>query len=162
VHVVVVGDGELRREYEAEAASLGLQSRVHFLGARSQRDLPEALRACDVVALPSLVPEAFPLTVVEALACGVPVVASDCPGVRSMAGEMSGLLTVPPNNPSRLAEAINRLFVDEPLRHQLGEAGRRFVEEHYGWPTIAGNLEGIYQEVLAHVHVSDQLKPRKA
>jgi len=123
-HLVFAGDGETRVEVEREAGPSA--DRVHFLGLRT--DVPALLSLADVMLLPSY-SDAMPMTVLEAMALGVPVIASDVGGVRGALGEEAGIC-VPPGDVAALAEAWERVLDDAELRARLGRGGtlraRRF------------------------------------
>jgi glycosyltransferase involved in cell wall biosynthesis len=122
----VVGAGELRAELEARAAALGTSDTVRFLGART--DVPALLAAADVYVHPSLF-EALPMSILEAMAVGLPAVATDVGGVREIvAHEQTGLL-VSPACADALAAAMARLL-DPASRAALGAAGRAWVKVH--------------------------------
>lgn len=148
LHLLVIGDGELRSYYETLAARLKLQSQTHFAGKIAHTDLPQYLSVGDFLVLPSSPPESFGLVLVEALACGTPVIASDLPGVRTVvAAGVDGLL-VPPGDVEALAEAIHTLLaMPAAQRREMGAAGRRKVVERYTWELAGEKLEAIYTQV---------------
>jgi glycosyltransferase involved in cell wall biosynthesis len=113
--------GSQSAEVEARISRSAHGDRVRSLGQRD--DVPDLLAACDVLALPSLY-EGFPGAVIEAMALGVPVVASDLPTLREVVEEGGSGLLVPPRNPERLAEAMGRMLDDPEASRQLGERGR--------------------------------------
>lgn len=115
-HLVFVGDGETRAEVERAA---GGEDAVHFLGLRE--DVPALLALADLALLPSL-SDAMPMTVLEAMALGVPVLASDVGGVSGVLGAEAGIC-VPPGDTGALAAAWARLLGDGELRAALGRAG---------------------------------------
>ncbi len=150
VKSVIVGDGDLRRQYEAAAAGLGLADRVSFAGRVADCDLPDYYRLADVTVLPSTtMGEAFGLVLLESLASGAPVIASNLPGVRTVVDHGRDGLLVPPADAAALAEAISRVFGDEMARKAMGLAGRRKVESRYDWQCIGEQLEEVYEQVLA-------------
>ncbi|RMG07933.1 MAG: glycosyltransferase, partial [Planctomycetota bacterium] len=113
------GEGPWRARLEASARALGLEGRVRFLGLCA--DAPGLLRSGPLaLALPS-VAEGMPNAVLEALACGVPVVASDLPGTREAAGDAA--LLVPPGDLPALRAALARVLADDGLRARLAAAG---------------------------------------
>jgi glycosyltransferase involved in cell wall biosynthesis len=118
----IAGDGPLREELERQAQKLGIAAQVWFAGFRTN---PYALmREADVFVLPSLW-EGFGNVIVEAMAVGTPVIATDCqhgPG-EIIRGEHEGIL-VPPGDAGALATALERVLKDEPLRKRLVEGGR--------------------------------------
>ena len=111
-HLVLVGDGPLRRSLEAQAAGLGLADRVTFAGSRPQPELPDWYRACDLVVLPSH-SEGIPNVLREAHACGRPFVATRVGGVAELADPATSRL-VEPGDPGALAEAIRATLDDPP------------------------------------------------
>jgi len=145
--LLVVGDGDLKEQYCQQAYDLGISERVVFYGAAGHETLPSLYRACDVVTMPSLVAESFGLVVIEALACGVPVVASNGPGVRSLLQHGDNGLLVEPGNSAALSEAIHQVLQDDATCQRMGQLGRSNVEERYGWTQIGIRLERIYQEL---------------
>ena len=142
---VVIGDGPLRRELEALAEQLGLGERVRFLGLRP--DAPTLVAGFDLLAVPSL-SEGTALRVLEAMAAGVPIVASAVGGIPDqIRHEREGLL-VPPGDPAALATAILSLTRD-PLRARcLGEAGRRRLVSCFGYDVMLRRILAIYHAAL--------------
>ena len=148
--VLIVGDGDLRPDYEQRVAALGLGERVRFAGRVSDAALPDYYAAADLVVLPSVTRgEAFGVVLLEALASGRPVIASDLPGVRAVVRATGGGLLTPPGDAGALAAAIGALAADPARRAELGQAGRRAVAAQFAWPAIARRLEATYRGVLA-------------
>ena len=142
----IVGDGELRGELEAIASRLGLTQAVSFLGYRS--DAWHAMAMSDVVVCASLY-EAFPRTLLEALAMERPVVATAVGGIPEIVidGE-TGVLT-PAGDPNALASAVLRLLDDRELARRLAAAGRELVCQRYTVEAHAAALASLYREALA-------------
>ena len=138
--LVLVGPDEAR-----VPAAFG--SRVHALGRVSDEELRRELARADVLAAPSLGGESFGIVLVEAMAAGVPVVASDIDGYRAVLPDTAGRL-VPPGDPDALAASLAGLLADEAVRAELGGAGRREAER-YAWPTVAQRTLAVYERVLA-------------
>lgn len=135
-------DPEARR-FMALARSLGVQDRVQLRGRVDRRALPALLRSADVVAC---VPwyEPFGIVPLEAMACGVPVVASAVGGlVDSVVDGVTGM-HVPPRRPDRLASALRSLLSDPERRHSLGAAGVHRVRSRYGWSRVADATLEVY------------------
>ena len=109
IHLIVVGGGDVKRQYEDLAIQLGIADRTYFVGAVPHSDLPPYLVASDTVVLPSDSVESFGLVLVEALACGIPVIASDLPGVRTLVEANSDGFLVRPGDRSDLTQAISRM-----------------------------------------------------
>ncbi|MDP3771585.1 MAG: glycosyltransferase family 4 protein, partial [bacterium] len=103
----IVGDGDLRSSYEQQARALGIADRVAFLGAVSDEQLPAVYQLADVLVLPSTArSEAFGIVLLEAMASGIPVIASDFPGVRTVIAEGETGFLVPPDDVVTLAERL--------------------------------------------------------
>ncbi len=92
VHIVVAGGGELVADFQARASERGVTGRVHFLSAVPHSELPGVLRASDLFLLTTEPPESFGIVLIEAMATGLPVIATDYPGVRAVVTEETGLL----------------------------------------------------------------------
>ena len=146
--VIFVGDGDLRVSFEQQAFAYGLQSYVRFVGSVSHELLPDYYRMGDLFVLPSIHrAEAFGMVLLEAMASGLPVIASDLPGVRTIAKE--GGLVVPPNNPSAIAAAIVSFF-EAPLSFHTAKSQevRKIVEKTYTWHTVCQTLDNKYRSLL--------------
>jgi len=149
LHLVVVGDGNRAAAYQNQATEMGLAAKVHFLGRMPQWDLPRVYSAADLVVLPSQLQESFGLVLIEGMACGKPVLASDLPGVRSIVTDGEDGLLVPPGDGDRLAAAMCELLECPERRREMGRQGRAKVERAYAWSKIIPRLVRIYSEVLA-------------
>jgi glycosyltransferase involved in cell wall biosynthesis len=148
VHWVLVGDGELRGQLEAQARRLGLGSRVHFTGWRD--DVADVLALADVFVLPSE-SEGFGRVLVEAMAMGRAVVATAVGGVPDVvvAGE-TGLL-VRPADPVALADAVQALLADRAHASRLGAAGRARAESTFSLGAHVDAVERVYDEMLGRL-----------
>ena len=145
LHLLVIGDGELRDELRQRVATLGLTSRVHFAGAR--RDLGNILAAVDLFTMPSLW-EGLPLSLVLAMGAGLPVVATRVAGIPEVVQDnVSGLL-VAPGNSGELAEALTRLVTDANLRRSLGDHARAFVLPRFGVDQYVSSITGLYDRLV--------------
>ncbi len=116
----------------------GIKERVHFLGQRA--DTNELMNACDVVVLASIEAETWPLVVAEAMAAGSAVVASAEGGPLEMIEHGRTGLLAPPGNAAELAKAIESLFRQPERRRALGEAARRYAEQHFERCTAAAHM----------------------
>ena len=146
MHLIVVGDGELRESLQQCVETLGLQGRVHFVGAR--RDLGNILAAVDLFTMPSLW-EGLPLSLVLAMGAGLPVIATRVAGIPEVVEDgVSGLL-VSPGNSEELGQALARVVEDAALRRTLGERARSFVTPRFGVDQYVGSITGLYDRLLA-------------
>lgn len=146
----VVGEGDLKAEYQALAEKLGLADRIRFLGNVTAQDLPSVYAAADVHVLPSTgMNEAFGLVTLEAAASGIPSVVSDLPGVRSVVVAHATGLLVPPGDSDALAAALERLLTDDDMRQRLGRAARARAEERYSSARLAEDLLPLYKQITS-------------
>jgi len=148
-HLLVVGDGDQLATYKNLVAELEINANVHFLGKVTHQDLPLVYATADLVVLPSQIQESFGLVLIEAMACGKPVIASNLPGVRSVVSDGEDGLLVKPGDVVDLAEKIQTLLDDPQLRREMGQRGRAKVEAKYAWPKVIDRLEAVYDLVLA-------------
>jgi glycosyltransferase involved in cell wall biosynthesis len=146
VHLLVIGDGELRDDLRRRVDSLGLQSRVHFAGAR--RDLGNVLASIDVFVMPSLW-EGLPLSLVLAMGAGLPVVASAVAGIPEVVAHGERGLLVAPGDVDGLGAALARVFGDAAERSRLGEAARAFVRPRFGVDGYVRSITALYDRLLA-------------
>jgi glycosyltransferase involved in cell wall biosynthesis len=144
LHCVLVGDGPERSRIEALARELGIGDRVHLAGERPQA--PNLHGLFDVSVLCSTT-EAFPNSVLEAMAAARPVVATDVGGTPDAVRQGTTGLLVPPSDPSRLAGAIKHLHDDPSLRAKLGTAGRNAARTSYGAAAVIAQVEALYTEL---------------
>jgi phosphatidyl-myo-inositol alpha-mannosyltransferase len=139
--LVVAGDGEDRRLVGQAAPDV--RRRVAMLGAVPHDRLPSLHAAAEVFASPATGQESFGYVLVEAMAAGLPVVATDIPGYREVVRDGEEGLLVPPADPAALAAAVSRVLSDADLAGRLGEAGRRRAAR-YDWGVVAGRIEDLY------------------
>lgn len=144
VYAVLVGDGDERKYFEARAAALNIADRVKFLGRVSDEKLPSAYHLGNVFAFPSTSgAEAYGLVALEAEACGLPVVASDLPGVRTVVRNGQTGLLVPPRDVNALAAAIHRLHQNERERALMSSAARAHAQV-LNWDRHIERLLDVY------------------
>ena len=145
VHLLVVGDGDLREPLTAEAQDLGLASRVHFLGAR--RDLGDLLAAMDVFVMPSLW-EGLPLSMILARGAAVPVVATEVAGIPEVVTDGQTGWLVPAGNSLALATALVDAFRDDARTKRIALAARDFVLPRFGVDGYISSVAGLYDELV--------------
>ena len=148
VHLIIVGDGGQANNYRELVDNLGLSSQVHFLGKIPHNELPPVYAAADIFILPSVIQEAFPLVILEAMACGKPVIVSNLPGVRSMINDGENGYLVQPGNLQDLVNKIKLLLASSDRRRELGTCGRSKVNKQYTWEVIVPQLEKLYLKAL--------------
>lgn len=142
---VIVGGGPDRPRLEAELRRLGLERAVVLAGDRS--DVADRLARADVFVLSSI-SEGLPISILEAMAAELPVVASSVGGVPEAVEDGDTGLLVPPRDPVRLAAALERLLVDPALRRRLGSNGRERVREHFSLEAFQQAHVAVYRREL--------------
>ncbi|MBO0866041.1 MAG: glycosyltransferase, partial [Mycobacterium sp.] len=139
-------DPEARR-LSALSTELGVAQRVRLYGSVSRAEMPTLLRSADVVACTPWY-EPFGIVPVEAMACGVPVIATAVGGMLdTVVDGMTGVL-VPPKDPRACANALNSMLADPARLAEWGLAGRRRAQSRYSWDRIAADTAKMYQRVL--------------
>jgi phosphatidylinositol alpha-mannosyltransferase len=145
--LTVVGKGPTELESRLLAQGLGIADSVDFKGFAPVDELPSYYAGADVFCSPALGGEAFGIVLLEAMACGTPVVASDITGYNEVVQNEENGLLCPPNDPVALAAALIRLLSQPDLRAKLGAAGLKKAEA-LSWPRIAEQVESYYLELL--------------
>jgi len=148
--LVIVGEGSERARLQTLAGELGIAGRVRFLGRRPSMEMPDVYRSLDVLVLPSRTQrnwkEQFGRVLVEAMACGVPVVGSDCGEIPHVVGQ-AGLI-FPEGDAVALRERLARLLGDADLRAALARRGRQRVLAHYTQAQVAAATLQVYRKML--------------
>ena len=144
--LLIVGTGPQEREARRYVATRGLQA-VEFLGRVSDAEKAQLFRTADVYASPATGGESFGIVLLEAMAAGAPIVASDIHGYKGVVRRGREGLLVPPHEPKELATAIARLLDEPELRESMRAAGRARAEE-FSWPRVTGRVEEYYGFVI--------------
>jgi phosphatidylinositol alpha-mannosyltransferase len=146
--LVVVGRGRPLEGYRRFAARQGWSpSDVVFAGYVAAEDLPRYYQSCDVFCAPNTGQESFGIVLLEAMAAGAPIVASDIPGYRDVVSNgLLGLL-VEPRNPGAIADGISRLLANPQVRADMRRAGQAKAQG-YDWPRVSTQVLDYYYEVL--------------
>ncbi len=144
----LVGDGPNRASLEELGAKLELRDRVVFTGSVAQDVIPRHYQAATAFCLPSF-GEGVPTVLMEAMACGRPVVATAVGGVSELVRDGETGILVSPARPDRLADALQALLEDPTLRRRLGEAGRQEVLGRYDIDHNADQVAQLFKELLA-------------
>jgi glycosyltransferase involved in cell wall biosynthesis len=146
--LTIVGDGPDRGMLENLARSCGLSECIEFAGRRSRAEVVALLEQSDVFVLPSFA-EGVPVVLMEALAAGVPVVATRIAGVPELVEHGANGLLAPPGDSSTLARHIGTLLNDPDLRDRLGRRGRSTVQEHFDVEREAARLLDIMTSTIS-------------
>lgn len=146
--LLIVGEGSQREALERVARALGIAHLTEFAGWVPHNRVPEYLQRLSVFVAPSVHEESFGMAVVEASACGIPVIVSRIGGMPEVAEDKVTGLLVPPRDFTALAVALEKLVRSEELRRRMGEAGRDFVLRRYEWKTTARVMEDLYKRIF--------------
>ena len=149
IKALVIGSGNLKKQYVQLVKDLGLEERVKFAGYVVDEELPAHYNLADIFTLPSINKnEAFGIVLIEALACGKPLIASNLKGVRSVVESGKNGLLVEPKNSRDLAEKIKYLYENPGVVKKFSDSGLKKVADNYKLPVIGDKLEEIYLNVL--------------
>lgn len=148
LRLLIVGDGRLRQATEARARQLGIVDACRFPGSVTR--MADVYRAIDVFVMPSLW-EGLSLAMLEAMAAGLPLVATDVGGVRDVLGDNLHGRLVPPGDATSLAHALAELLRDTRLRQELAASASQRVRDTYGVANLTRQLSNLY-EMAVHAH----------
>lgn len=146
-HLLIVGDGPGRDNLHRQVAQKQLEARVLFAGHRE--DVVPWMQAADVIALPSFANEGVPQALMQAMACGIPVITTVVGAIGEIVQDQRQGLIVPPRDVSALAQAIERLEGSRALRDQLGQAGLAQARERFSSERMLEGMEAVYARALA-------------
>ncbi len=149
-HLCIIGDGPERHSLEQLSLAKGLNGYVHFLGWKT--DIEEIYRNIDILLLTSI-NEGTPVAIVEAMACGVPVVATDVGGVADMIRHGQNGLLVRSGETRDMAEKIKLLMSQPGLAHLLTENARDFAFSTYGYSRLVDDIDHLYRDELARKNI---------
>lgn len=153
IKFVFVGDGPLRKVLENQIAEAQFSNHFHFLNMRN--DINEIINAFDIFVLPSLY-EGLPNVILEAMACGIPVVATAVDGTpEAVVDGVTGLL-VPPKSPDALREALLTVLLDEKRLRKMGKMGRKRIEESFTLDKQVKMFEELYDFYGSKLDFSSQ------
>jgi glycosyltransferase involved in cell wall biosynthesis len=151
--LVFVGEGTMQEALKAQAQELNVASRVVFAGSKPLTELPGVMNAMDVLILPSRTTpswkEQFGRVLIEAGACGIPVVGSDSGAIPEVIAD--GGLVFPEGDAAALAECLRRLSADSACREAMGQVGYRRAKGMFSWECVAAHMHGLYRGVLERV-----------
>jgi glycosyltransferase involved in cell wall biosynthesis len=147
IRFVICGDGPLLQKLKVQVRNVGLEEQVIFLGRVDRKKLVELYQNASIHIVPSIY-EGLPTVLLEAMACGIPVVATNIGGNRDIISSGVNGLLVPPQSPEKMAKMIVMLWDDESLRKKIGSNARKTILEKYTWDIIVNNYLNIYECLL--------------
>jgi glycosyltransferase involved in cell wall biosynthesis len=144
--LLIAGDGPLRKTMENMTRELGVEKHVKFLGIR--RDIPQLMNAADAYVMSSEW-EGMPMVLLEASACGLPIVATNVGGNAEIVLDGQTGFLVPPKSPEALSQAMLRMMdLPEEVREKMGEQARKHIESNFSLDRIVDCWEALYYELL--------------
>jgi glycosyltransferase involved in cell wall biosynthesis len=143
--LVIVGDGPMSKALVDEAQALAVESTVHFSGL--QNNIPEWLASASIYVSSSLC-EGLSNSLLEAMACGLPVVVTRVSGALELVDETDSGFVVPVGDSGALASALNKLAGSKQLRQEMGARGRCVIEKRYAIDRVTALHEGLYARLL--------------
>lgn len=147
IRLSIYGTGSHAKQLQDLVVELGLQNKVAFAGFKKRTELPDVYKSADIFVLPS-VSESCSMALLEAMASGLPVVATSVGGnVEIVANGVNGLL-VPPEDPAALAGAIRHMASDSTLRSEMGRQSRSLASQYYNADIVAERYKKVYEEIL--------------
>ena len=147
ISLMVVGDGDMRKEYEAYVAQLKIKKSVQFTGKLFGKQLVEAYQQAHVFVLPST-NESFGLVLIEAMACKVPVIGTDIGGIPEIIENNKNGIIIPPKNPIALAESIRNILCDKNFSLRIAENGYTKVIDCFQWTKKARETDSVFQKII--------------
>lgn len=146
VHLLIIGEGVLKKELVVLENNLGLANRVHFLGNIFHDNLPKYLWASDVFCRPSL-SEGLGNVFLEAMASGVPIVATNIGGIPDFLKNGETGLFCEVGNPKNISEKIKDIIHNESLKEKLVKNANKLVQEKYSWDLVANKMKNIFETI---------------
>ena len=143
---MIEGEGEEERKMKKLCVELKIEKNVIFAGERS--DIPEILFSKDIFVLPSL-REGLGLAILEAMACGKPVIATNVGGIPEVVKDGENGILVSPKDPEALYRAMNELLDDREKREKMGRIGKRVCEESFSSNAMIEKIENLYDSLLS-------------
>jgi glycosyltransferase involved in cell wall biosynthesis len=148
VRLIVVGPTKYKKQFLSIIRDLGIEDNVILAGKVPREELPLFYSGCDVVAVPSLGGEGFPLVILEAMASGKPVIASRVGGIPEAITSGSNGILVDPGNVPQLTTALLELLGNENLRRKMGTRARLEAETKYDWKKIADQYVAEFTSIM--------------
>ncbi|MFW9851906.1 MAG: glycosyltransferase family 4 protein [Candidatus Thorarchaeota archaeon] len=145
--LIIIGDGPEKERIRKEIHVQKIKANTQLIGMISNDEIPSYLVAADIVVVPSIV-EASSISVLEAMAMKLPIVASDIPGIREITNFGKNCVLVPSKDPQSLAEGILRLLTSKEEAQEFANSGYQEVLQNYSWEKKAKEIEQIYYKAL--------------
>ena len=144
---LLIGHGPLKQKILKLISEYGIERFVDIIGPLARDKIAKILKSATIFAFPSL-REGMPLSVLEAMACGLPVIGSNVPGIKDIIIDGENGILVPPRNPEKLADAILTILNDRTLRQKIGQNARELILKKYSWEVVLDRIMETYYEAL--------------
>lgn len=151
IFLVIVGSGWLEDKLKALAKELEITDYIKFVGKVEQNILLLYYQSADIFVLPTKLLEGFGMVILEAMALGKPIVATDIPGVRESVVPENNVILVPSKNPHLLAYGILKLLKEEEKAKKIGENAKQYVKERFDFSKIILKYENFYEEIYRNI-----------
>ncbi len=149
VKFILVGSGTILDSLKKQASKLKLEDNIIFTGSLSKSQIIEYYQNATIFALPSY-REGFPTSLMEAMSCGIPSIATNVEGSAELIKDGENGLLVPQKNPKKLAESIIYLLEHEEFRNRIGTNARDYIVKNYDWETITDGFEKLYHQLSCY------------
>jgi glycosyltransferase involved in cell wall biosynthesis len=147
IHFVIIGKGIDGQKLQKEANDLGVSSRVKFVGFVPYADIPKYFSVCDIFIRPSR-SEGFGNSFIEAMASGLPVIATPVGGITDFIDDKETGVFCSPDSPVSIVRAVNLLLENETLRKRIISKAYIMVHERYGWDNVASKMKDVFKQIL--------------
>lgn len=146
--LLITGEGSLKKEYQKLSLELGLSDFIEFIGFIPQGEVVSYYNDCDIFVLPSVScqQEGFGITLLEAMSCAKPVIASEITGIAEKIKQNNAGIAVKPKDVEGLREALSYLLDNEKEARDIGRRARKLTEEEYSWKNITGQINRLYEK----------------
>jgi len=148
VKLIIIGEGEQRKQLESMIQSLKLKNRVFLLGERPHQELPQYLAIADAFCRPS-VNEGFGISFIESMACRIPTIGTAVGGINDIIKNGENGILVPPEDTKTLSRAIKRVIEDGRLARQIAEKGFQTVKTRFTWEEVLTQMENVYRGLFS-------------
>jgi glycosyltransferase involved in cell wall biosynthesis len=147
IKFVICGTGPLLQQLTEQVRNAGLEKQVIFLGRVDRKKFIQICQNATIQVIPSIY-EGLPTVLLEAMACGLPVVATNIGGIRDIISSNINGLLIPPRSPEKMAKMVELLWTDESLRKKLGDNARETILEKYTWEKITNDFLNLYESLI--------------
>lgn len=149
VKFILIGSGTILENLKKQVSKLELEDNILFTGSLSKSQIIEYYQKATIFVLPSY-REGFPTSLMEAMSCGIPSIATNVEGSAELIKDGENGLLVPTKSPEKLAESIIYLLENEKFRYKIGANARDHIVKNYDWKTITDGFEKLYQQLSCH------------